>query len=87
VLEGRPATLLEEVMGFCLAVGLPVTLAELGLANVTMETAEAIAQRATAPGESAHNEPFAVTAPMMRDAILAADALGARFRSRRNGGG
>lgn len=87
VLEGRPRELLEEVMGFCLAVGLPVTLAELGLAHLTMETAEAIAQRATAPGESAHNEPFTVTAPMMRDAILAADALGARFRSRRNGGG
>ena len=85
VLEGRPRELLEEVMGFCLAVGLPITLAGLGLANLTMETAEAIARRATAPDESAHNEPFAVTAPMIRDAILAADALGARFSSRRNG--
>lgn len=82
VLEGRPRALIDEVMGFCAAVGLPLTLAELGLAGLTPQMARAIAERAVAPGESAHNEPFVVTAETVMDAIFAADALGAAFRAR-----
>mgnify|MGYP006266000729 FL=1 len=74
VLEGRDASLVEEVMGFCRAVGLPTTLAELGLSDLSSERAQAIATRALAPGETAHNEPFEVSAAMIADAIFAADA-------------
>ena len=81
VLEGRDHSLLEEVLGFCAAVGLPVTLAELGLNSLSRDQARAIAERAVAPGESAHNEPFAVTADTVMDAIFAADSLGRNWRA------
>ena len=38
-----------------------------------------VARRATAPGETIHNEPFEVTAEMVADAVLAADALGRKW--------
>jgi glycerol dehydrogenase len=82
VLEGRPSSTIDEAMGFCVSVGLPVTLAELGLENLSRETARSIAERAVAPGESAHNEPFEVTAANLMDAIYAADAIGAAFKAR-----
>ena len=81
-LEGRPRSTVDEAMGFCLSVGLPVTLAELGLENLSRETARAIAERAVAVGESAHNEPFEVTAATLMDAIYAADSMGAAFKAR-----
>jgi glycerol dehydrogenase len=59
-----------------------LTLAELGLQNLPREKAWAIAERAVAPGESAHNEPFEVTAVNLMDAIFAADAIGAAFKAR-----
>jgi glycerol dehydrogenase len=82
VLEGKHSSVMEEVMGFCLSVGLPVTLAELGLDRLTKEKARAIAERAIAPGESAHNEPFEVTAEAVMDALYAADSVGVAFKSR-----
>ena len=83
VLEGRDTALVEEVMGFCHDVGLPMTLAELGLKDLAPERAMAIAERAVAAGETAHNEPFAVTAKAIRDAIYAADAWGSAFKAAR----
>lgn len=82
VLEGRSSSTIDEAMGFCLSVGLPLTLAELGLRQLTREMAWAIAERAVAAGESAHNEAFEVTAADLVDAIYAADALGAAFKPR-----
>ena len=81
VLEGRDATLIEEVMGFCQTVGLPMTLAELGLDPLSKTLADAIAERAIAAGETAHNEPFPLSADAVRDAIYATDAWSRAFRS------
>ncbi|WP_405489435.1 glycerol dehydrogenase [Streptomyces sp. NBC_00096] len=78
VLEGAPSGEISEVLGFCTAVGLPVTLAGLGLADAGRAAVEQIAVRATAEGETIHNEPFAVDAGMVADAIVTADALGRR---------
>ena len=82
VLEGRDAALLEEVLGFSWAVGLPMTLLGLGLETLSLAQAEAIAQRALAPGETAHNEPFVVTMEALRDALFAADAIGRAYAAR-----
>ena len=41
-----------------------------------------IAERATAEGETAHNEPFDVTPDALADAIVHADALGRAWRAR-----
>lgn len=75
VLEGKPASLIDEVRNFCLSVGLPTTLADVGINNPTRETITRIATRATAPGETAHNEPFAVTPENLADAITTAGKI------------
>lgn len=82
VLEGASDTELSTALSFCTSVGLPVTLAQLGLADAGRAELEQIAARSTAEGETIHNEPFPVTATMALDAILTADALG---RSHRDG--
>jgi glycerol dehydrogenase len=75
VLEGRPQVLIDEVLGFCKAVGLPTTLAAIGIADEG-EVVAKVAARACAPGETIHNLPFVVTPSAVADAIRAADALG-----------
>lgn len=76
VVEGRPGAEIDEVMAFCHTVGLPTSLAALGL-DATDETAlRLVAERTVAPGETAHHEPFEVTAAAIYDGILAADRLG-----------
>lgn len=80
VLEGRPRQDREDVLTFYSEVGLPMTLADLGLPDIAPETLQQIAEFATAPGESIHNEPFEVRPQMVADAILAADALGREWK-------
>lgn len=76
VLEGKPRSLIEEVLAFAVEVGLPIALADIGLEELSNDDLSNIAARATAPGETIHNEPFVVEPEMVADAILAADALG-----------
>jgi glycerol dehydrogenase len=82
VLEGKPRDVIEEVLHFSTEVGLPTTLAHIGLDDPSPETLERIAGRATAEGETIHNEPFEVLPDMVVDAIRAADALGRDFSHR-----
>ena len=76
VLEGKPRSTIDPVLAFATAVGLPITLAQIGLVEPPRDLLLRIATRATAPGETIHNEPFEVTADMVADAIAAADAMG-----------
>ena len=76
VLEGKPQARIDEVLTFSTGVDLPITLAEVGLADIETELLDQVAARATAEGETIHNEPFEVRPDMVADAILAADALG-----------
>ncbi len=83
ILEGQPHSTLEEVLRFSVSVGLPVTLAEIGLDRMTQEMLDRIALRSTAKGETIHNEPFEVDPEMVADAIRAADAIGSEYRQSR----
>ena len=76
VLEDAPTEKLEEVLGFCIELGLPVTMKELGVAEVTREQAMVVAEAACAPEDTMCNMPFEVTPEMVANAILGADALG-----------
>ncbi len=80
ILEGSPRATVEQVLGFSTEVGLPITLTEIGLANLSSELLGQVARRTTAQGETIHNEPFEVTADMVADALLAADALGRAWK-------
>lgn len=76
VLENRSREELEEVIAFCCEVGLPVTLAELGVKTINEEEILKVAQATCAAGETIHNQPFEVTPESVKAAILAANALG-----------
>lgn len=85
VLEGRPISDVREVVGFCSSVGLPTTLADLGIADCSADDIRKVAVAAVAPGETIHSTWFPVTAAMVEAAILSADTLGIEYRRRRNG--
>lgn len=79
VLEKADAAELERVMRWCVSLGLPVTLGELGVTEVTPEKAMKVAEAACAPNDTIGNLPFPVTPQMVCDAILKADALGQKM--------
>jgi glycerol dehydrogenase len=80
VLEGQPRSVLEQVLRLATEVGLPITLAEIGLVELPRELLQQVATRDTAKGETIHNEPFEVHADMVADAIRAADASGRAWK-------
>jgi Iron-containing alcohol dehydrogenase len=80
MLEERRAEVLAEVVDFCLEVGLPVTLEDIGLEGVSREDLPKVAEAACIDGETIHNMPFEVHPPMLVDAMLAADAYGQQRR-------
>jgi glycerol dehydrogenase len=80
MLENQPQSLVEEVLAFSRSVGLPATFADIGIENPSAELLETIAVRATAPGETIHNEPMAVNAALVVEAMRAADAAGVAFQ-------
>ena len=83
VLENRGVDLLNEVYGFCHSVGLPITLAEIGVSSSDRDKLLQVARVAMeSPLKMMENLPFPVTAHDIYDAILFADALGNLFHSR-----
>lgn len=76
VLEERPKETIEEVVDFCLEVGLPVTLESLGLKSASREDVEEVSAAACVGGETIHNEPFEIYPEIVTDAILTANAFG-----------
>ncbi len=79
VLENIPAEELEDIIDWCIELGLPVTLKELGITEVTEEKLMAVAQTACAKSDTLHNMPFEVTPETVCAALKAADAYGRYF--------
>jgi glycerol dehydrogenase len=80
VLEGQPRSVMERALEFATEVGLPITLSDIGLKDLSKEQLNMIAVRATAENDTIHNEPFEVRPEMVADAILAADATGRAWK-------
>lgn len=80
IMEGRPTAEIEEVLDFCLSVGLPICLADLGVINPTPEDIRKVAEATAAPGETIHASCFEVTPSMVEAAIWTADALATEYR-------
>lgn len=83
VLEGRPRKDIEEVLGFCISVGLPICLEDVGINNPSREEIRQVAEATAAPGETIHATWFDVTPDMVEAAIWAADAIGKKFKAER----
>ena len=78
-LENAPDEFIEEVVGFMLAVGLPCTLADLDVEK-TGDNLRAIARKTAVENKLIQAEPFVVSEDSVYNAILAADALGEKYK-------
>ena len=67
---------LEVVAAFCVEVGLPITLKQLGVEKVEPARIMEVAKLASVEGETMGNLPFEVTAEDVFAAIMATDAFG-----------
>jgi glycerol dehydrogenase len=75
MMENTDDATVDEVYRFCVDVGLPVTLAQLGINNVTDETLNTIAEAAI--NNVIHAEPMmVVTRETIKSAIVTADSMG-----------
>jgi len=80
VMEGRPSSDVQQVARFCLCVGLPICLADIGLPSPSRDDIRQVAEATTAVGETIHATWFNVTADMVESAIWTADALGRQYK-------
>ncbi len=71
-----------EVYSFCEKVGLPTTLADIGLANASIDKLREAAEKASAPEQSIHHEAGKITPEKVLHAMLAADAIGKARRGK-----
>ncbi len=77
VLENCPLDELQKIIAFCKSVGLPTTLSELGLAEVTDAELMKAAEAACAPDDTMGNLPFEATPADVFAAMKTADQLSA----------
>lgn len=78
MLTDREPEVIATVYRFCEEVGLPTTLAQIGLAEVTDEELLQVAEASCQPGETMHNEPYSITPQGLMAALRTADAFGQR---------
>jgi glycerol dehydrogenase len=80
VLENAEQREIDQVLDFCLSVGLPVCLADIGVASISHSELMDVARKACIPEESIHSMPFPVTPESVAAAIAVADKLGQAFK-------
>lgn len=78
VLEKVPDEEMMTVLAFCKKIGLPVTLKELGITEVTPEKIMAVAEACCQAGETIHNMSGGVMPRDVYVAILVADKIGSQ---------
>lgn len=71
------------VFSFCEDIGLPTTLADIGLGNADRRQLTEVAEKACAPDQPIHHEAGVITPGKVLDAMLAADAIGQERKDRR----
>lgn len=81
-LENAPIEEIEEVLDFCLSIGLPVCLEDIGVNNITEEELYQVAEKACIPEESIYAMPFPVTVEKVAAAIKLADSIGKEYKTR-----
>lgn len=82
VLENAPEEELYEVLDFCVRIGLPVCLADIGVDSITQEELMLVAEKSCIPEESIYSMPFPVTPESVAAAIITADAIGRAYKAR-----
>jgi len=81
-LTDKPMNMINQVFSFCETVGLPTTLGQIGLSDISDAALMEVATAACAPGETIHNEPVPVTPEMVFSALKMMDAFGTNRKPR-----
>ena len=82
-LENAPMEEIEEVLDFCLSIGLPVCLEDIGVDHITEEELHQVAEKACIPEESIYAMPFPITVEKVAAAITLADSIGKEYKTRK----
>ena len=77
IIENAPKDELDEVIEFCISVGLPITLKQVGVTDT--ERVKIACEKACMEGESIHNMLGDVTPEELYNALLTADAIGKEY--------
>ena len=80
VLENSSTEELNKVLEFCVEVGLPVCLEDIGVTEISDEELMEVAAKACIPEESIHAMPFEVTVEAVTAAIKVADRIGREYK-------
>ncbi|GAA0864652.1 glycerol dehydrogenase [Paraclostridium tenue] len=83
VLENAPTEEINQVLDFCLEIGLPVCLEDIGVDSITEEEAIAVAEKACIPEESIYAMPFPIEIESVAAAIITADKIGKTYKNSR----
>lgn len=82
-LENAPMEEIEEVLDFCLSIGLPVCLEDIGVDHITEEELYQVAEKACIPEESIYAMPSPITVEKVAAAIKLADSIGKEYKKRK----
>lgn len=80
VLEDAAKEEINTVLHFYDSVGLPMTLEDIGVNEITYDQALEVAQKACIPEESIHSMPFPITEDQVANAIIVADQVGEEYK-------
>ncbi len=83
VLENAPESEINEVLDFCLEVGLPVCLSDIGVDEISDKELIEVAQKSCIPEESVHSMPFPISVESVAAAIITADQLGKNYKAKK----
>lgn len=79
ILENYPSEEIDEVINFCQAIGLPITLKELGVKDTSYDNLLNALGIVLAEGSFIYNLSVEVTPELVVDAVISADALGQAY--------
>lgn len=82
-LTDKPASMIDTVYDFCEEVGLPTTLDEIGLKDVTDKELTAVAEKAFDKSSRIHYEPHRISVDAIVNALKVADAYGKSRKMKR----
>lgn len=80
ILENAPTEEVEEVLEFCMDIGLPVCLEDIGVCCITQDELMQVARKACIPEESIYSMPFPVSPEQVAAAIITADRIGSTYK-------
>ncbi|OJG18155.1 hypothetical protein RU97_GL002228 [Enterococcus canis] len=80
MMEGAPKAEFDRYLDFLIRLGLPTTLEDQGLADITAEELKMVGETANAPWESIHQLPAEVTPESVVNAIVAVDKYATTYK-------